>query len=128
MKLIIKIYIFIISFLVPMCAVYASEHKPEIEAFAELRSTMCAADGRSLVTNLHVNYGERVFALSAGTSVGIGGIASGVQLIYLRNPETKTFTVLEFHASGKGCIVAGGHNFEFVDMELQKPKVPESKI
>ena len=128
MKHIIKIYIFIISFLVPMCSVYASEHNPKLDAFAEVRSTMCVADGRQLVSNLYENYGETVFALSTGTSVDLKGQGVIVQLVYLRNAMTKSFTILEFYATGKGCVVTAGENFEFVDMEIQKPKVPESKI
>jgi hypothetical protein len=134
MKLIIQTYIFIISFLIPMSTYAftnsdnASDHIPKLDAFAEVRTTMCVADGRQLVSNLFGNYGETIFALSGGTAINLKGEPTKIQLVYLRNAITKSFTILEIHPTGKGCITAAGENFEFLDMEIQKPKVPESKI
>jgi hypothetical protein len=127
MKIIIQIYIFIIAFLAPI-STYASEHNAKLDAFVEMRSVMCVVNGSQLMSNLYENYGETVFALSDGTSVDIKGRGVTVQLIYLRNAITKSYTIIEIYPSAKGCIIAAGGNFDFLNMVDQKPKVPESKI
>tara|TARA_B110000503_G_C7046949_1_gene370617 strand:- start:104 stop:496 length:393 start_codon:yes stop_codon:yes gene_type:complete len=125
MKIIIQIYIFIIAFLIPI-STYASEHNNEIENFIAQKPIMCVENGSLLMSYIHSKYGENVFALGVGNILDMRGVRGIVQIIYMLNIETKSFTILEFHPSGRACIISSGENFEFVDKP--KPEVPGSKI
>jgi len=125
MKIIIQIYIFIIAFLAPI-STYASEHNNEIEVFTVQKPIMCVESGSLLMSDLLSKYGENVFALGVGNILNMRGMRGIAQIIYLLNIETKSFTILEFHPSGKACILSSGENFELVDMP--EPEVPKSKI
>jgi hypothetical protein len=125
MKIIIQIYISIIIFLAPI-STYAAEHNNEIEIFTVQKPIMCVESGSLLMSDLLSRYGENVFALGVGNILDMRGMRGIAQIIYLLNTETKSFTIIEFHSTGKACILSSGENFELVDMP--KPEVPESKI
>ena len=126
MKTIIKIYIFIISLLVPLFPVYAAEDTNDQEIYSVTKPIMCVESGSLLMSDILSKYGENVFALGVGNVFDLRGMRGIAQIIYLLNIETKSFTILEYHSSGTACILSSGEKFELVDMP--PPKVPESNL
>ena len=127
MKIITQIYIFIILLLTSV-SVHADTHVEMQPGVFIPKMVVCFEDGSGLISNMHDNYGEKIISISQAQMRGADGGISNTQIIYMRNSASKTYTIIEINKVGVGCVLASGNNSEVLNMEQQKPKVPELKL
>jgi len=127
MKLITQIYIFIIILLTSV-SVHADTHVEMQPGVFIPKMVVCFEDGNGLISNMHDKFGENIFSISQSQIRESDGDISKTQIIYMRNSVSKTYTVVEINRAGMGCVIASGEHSEVINIEPQKPKVPESKI